>query len=248
MMLLEQKTALVTGGSRGIGRAIAVEFAKNGADVAIFYVGDSVEAEETEREIVSLGRRCLPLVCDVSDPKAVKEASEKVMEAFGRLDILVNNAGIVRDSLVLSMKDADYDAVLNTNLKGAFHLIRQFYSPMMKKRAGRILNIASVSGLSGNAGQANYAAAKAGLVGLTKSVAKELAARGVTCNAIAPGFIQTNMTAALPEKVKETAAAAIPMKRMGLPEEVAALCVFLASDAASYITGEVIRVDGGLCM
>ncbi len=247
-MLLEQKTALVTGGSRGIGRAISVEFAKNGADVAFFYAGNEDAARAAESEITALGRRCLALRCDVSDEAAVKEASAKVLEAFGKLDILVNNAGVVRDGLVLSMKEADYDAVLDTNLKGAFHLIRQFYSPMMKKRSGRILNITSVSGLAGNAGQANYAAAKAGLIGLTKSVAKELAARGITCNAVAPGFIETDMTAALPEKTREAAVGAIPMKRMGAPEEVAALCVFLASDAASYITGEVIRVDGGLCM
>ena len=171
-----------------------------------------------------------------------------VLEQFGQVDILVNNAGIVRDGLLLRMKEEDFDAVLNTNLKGAYHMIRQLYSHMMRRKSGSIINISSVVGLTGNAAQANYAAAKAGLIGLTKSTAKELAGRGVTCNAIAPGYIQSDMTDALPEKAKEAISAQIPMKRTGLPQDVANLAVFLAGPGASYITGEVIRVDGGMAM
>lgn len=242
------KTALVTGGSRGIGRAVALRLAQDGMNVAVFYAGKEDAAQETVSLLEATGVRAKAYRCDVAQFDQVKAAVDAVLADFGGVDVLVNNAGIVRDGLVLSMKPEDFAAVVDTNLAGAFYLIKCLYSHMMKKRRGRIINITSVSGLMGNAGQANYASAKAGMVGLTKSVAKELAGRGVTCNAIAPGFIATDMTAALPDKVKEGAAAAIPMKHMGEPEDIANLAAFLASDQARYITGEVIRVDGGLAM
>lgn len=247
-MMLEGKVALVTGGSRGIGRAIALKFAAEGADVAILYAGNTTAAGETALEIEKLGRRALVLRCDVSDAAAVDAAVKETIGALGGIDILVNNAGIVRDKLVLSMKREDFDAVVDTNLGGCFNTVKACYSHFMKKRAGRIINISSVVGLMGNAGQANYAAAKAGLIGLTKSVAKELAARGVTCNAIAPGFIETEMTDELSEKAREAMLGLIPAKRAGSAEEVANAALFLASDLAAYITGEVLRVDGGMCM
>ena len=247
-MLLEGKIALVTGGSRGIGRAIALKFASEGADIAILYAGNTTAAGETALEIEKLGRRALVLQCDVSDLTAVETAVKETIGTLGGLDILVNNAGIVRDKLVLSMKREEFDAVVDTNLGGAFATIKACYSHFMKKRAGRIINVSSVVGLMGNAGQANYAAAKAGLIGLTKSVAKELAARGVTCNAIAPGFIETDMTGGLSEKAREGMLSLIPAKRPGAPEEIANAALFLASDLAAYITGEVLRVDGGMCM
>ncbi len=247
-MMLEGKVALVTGGSRGIGRAIALKFAAEGADVAILYAGNTTAAGETALEIEKLGRRALVLQCDVADLAAVDAAVKETLGALGGIDILVNNAGIVRDKLVLSMKREDFDAVVDTNLGGCFNTVKACYSHFMKKRAGRIINISSVVGLMGNAGQANYAAAKAGLIGLTKSVAKELAARGVTCNAIAPGFIETEMTDELSEKAREAMLGLIPAKRAGSAEEVANAALFLASDLAAYITGEVLRVDGGMCM
>ena len=247
-MMLEGKVALVTGGSRGIGRAIALKFAAEGADVAILYAGNTTAAGETALEIEKLGRRALVLQCDVADLAAVDAAVKETIGALGGIDILVNNAGIVRDKLVLSMKREDFDAVVDTNLGGCFNTVKACYSHFMKKRAGRIINISSVVGLMGNAGQANYATAKAGLIGLTKSVAKELAARGVTCNAIAPGFIETEMTDELSEKAREAMLGLIPAKRAGSAEEVANAALFLASDLAAYITGEVLRVDGGMCM
>lgn len=246
--MLKNKVAVVTGGSRGIGRAIALEFARQGASLALLYAGNEEAARKTAEEIAALGARCEVYRCDVSSSEETKRTAGEILQAFGAVDILVNNAGITKDGLVLSMTEENFECVIDTNLKGAFLMIRQFYTHMMRRRTGRIINISSVAGLMGNAGQANYASAKAGLIGLTKSVAKELAARGVTCNAIAPGFIETDMTAALPEKVRESAAAAIPMKRMGRAENVAHAAAFLASDGAEYITGEVIRVDGGLCM
>lgn len=247
-MMLAGKVALVTGGSRGIGRAIALKFAAEGADVAILYAGNTTAAGETALEIEKLGRRALVLQCDVADLAAVDAAVKETIGALGGIDILVNNAGIVRDKLVLSMKREDFDAVVDTNLGGCFNTVKACYSHFMKKRAGRIINISSVVGLMGNAGQANYAAAKAGLIGLTKSVAKELAARGVTCNAIAPGFIATEMTDDLSEKARDAMLGLIPAKRAGSAEEVANAALFLASDLAAYITGEVLRVDGGMCM
>lgn len=243
-----RNTALITGGSRGIGKAIALELAKSGMNIAVIYAGNRQAAEDTAAEINAIGVDTLALQCDVTSFEETKTAVATVIERFGGIDVLVNNAGIVRDGLVLSMKEEDFSSVVDTNLKGAFHLIKHTYSHFMKKRRGRIINIASVSGIAGNAGQANYSAAKAGLIGLTKSVARELAGRGVTCNAIAPGFIATDMTDALSEKVREASVASIPMKRMGTAAEVASLAAFLVSDQAAYITGEVIKIDGGLCM
>lgn len=244
----KRRTALVTGASRGIGRAIAVRLAKEGCNVAVIYAGNKEAAEETCRMIEQYGVESLCVCCDVSNPEQSKRAVQKVCESFGGIDILVNNAGIVKDALVLSMKEEDFQKVLETNLNGAFYMIKNTYHQFMKKRQGRIINISSVSGLMGNAGQANYAAAKAGMIGLTKSVAKELAARNITCNAIAPGFIQTDMTDALPAKVREGAESQIPMKRMGTGEDIAAAVAFLAGEEARYITGQVLCVDGGLNM
>lgn len=244
----DRKVAVVTGGSRGLGRAIAIRLAKDEADVAILYAGNEAAAKETVEAVKALGREARAYRCDVSDSAQVKEATDGILEAFGQVDILVNNAGITRDGLLLRMSEENFDAVLDTNLKGAFLMTKAFYGHMMRRRTGRIINISSVAGLTGNPGQANYSSAKAGLIGLTKTTAKELAARGVTCNAIAPGFIETDMTASLGGAVVEAAMASIPMKHMGSPEDVAAAAAFLASDAAGYITGEVIRVDGGLSM
>lgn len=248
MKTLENMTAVVTGGSRGIGRAIALAMAQEGANVAILYAGNREAAEKTEQEIAQLGGKVRAYQCDVSSFEETETVTKQILEEFGQVDILVNNAGIVRDGFLLSMKEEAFNAVIDTNLKGAFHMIRHLYSHMMRKRSGRIINISSIVGLTGNAAQANYAAAKAGVIGLTKSTAKELAGRGVTCNAIAPGYIQSDMTDAMPEKAKEAIASQIPMKRTGLPQDVANLAVFLAGPGASYITGEVIRVDGGLAM
>jgi len=246
--MLKDKVAIVTGASRGIGKAIALEMAKNGANVAIIYAGNKEKAEETKLEVEGFGVKANIYKCDVSSFIEATECVKNVVSDFGKVDILVNNAGITKDALVLSMSESDFSAVVDTNLKGMFNMIKQVYSLFMKQRSGRIINISSVSGLMGNAGQANYSAAKAGVVGLTKTVAKELAARGVTCNAIAPGFIETDMTDKLSDKVKEAAVASIPMKKMGEPRDIACMATFLASDNAKYITGEVIRVDGGIAM
>ncbi|TQI67733.1 3-oxoacyl-[acyl-carrier-protein] reductase [Clostridium sp. KNHs216] len=246
--MLKGKTAVVTGGSRGIGKAIALRLAQEGADVAILYAGNEAAAQETCSLIGQSGVTAKAYRCDVADDRQTKETVDAILADFGGIDILVNNAGVVRDGLILSMKEEDFDTVVNTNLKGAFHMIKHTYRHFMKKRSGRIINITSVSGVTGNAGQANYSSAKAGLIGLTKSTAKELAARNVTCNAIAPGFIDTDMTAALTDKVREAAVEAIPLKRMGTPGDIAALAAFLAGDEAGYLTGEVIKMDGGLCM
>ena len=248
MKSLENKTVLVTGGSRGIGRAIALAMAEEGANVAVLFAGNRAAADQTAAEIAEKGVKVAVYQCDVASCEETENTVKAILEEFGQVDILVNNAGIVRDGLLLRMKEEDFDAVLNTNLKGAYHMIRHLYSHMMRRKSGRIINISSVVGLMGNAAQANYAAAKAGLVGLTKSTAKELASRGGTCNAIAPGYIQSDMTDALPEKAKEAISSQIPMKHTGLPQDVANLAVFLAGPGASYITGEVIRVDGGLAM
>lgn len=248
MLLLEGKNAVITGGSRGIGRAIVARFAKEGANVAIVYAGNEAAANETCALAQEYGVTAKAYRCDVASFEQTQSTVESILKDFGKIDILVNNAGIVRDALVLSMKEEDFDAVLQTNLKGAFNMIKHCYGKFMRQRSGRIINITSVSGLMGNAGQANYAAAKAGLIGLTKTVAKELAGRHVTCNAIAPGFVQTDMTAELNDKVIETASAAIPMKRLGSPEDIANAVLFLAGEGAGYITGVVLRVDGGLSM
>lgn len=245
-MSLQGKTALVTGASRGIGRAVALRLAADGADVAVIYAGNREKAEVVCEEIRAMGRKAVAYKCDVSSSEEAKETVKAVTKDIGKIDILVNNAGITRDSIVLAMKDDDYDAVLNTNLKGTFNMIRACYSGFIRKRSGRIINISSVSGIMGNAGQANYSASKAGVIGLTKSVARELASRGVTCNAIAPGFISTDMTSGIGEG--NQLLGMIPLGRMGEPEDIAAAAAFLASDSAAYITGEVIRVDGGLAM
>lgn len=243
-MKLEGKIALVTGGSQGLGKAIALKLAENGADIAVVYVGPQEPADQTVREIEALGRRVKAYVCDVRDEAAVNATVEAVKADLGKVDILVNNAGITRDMLMVGMEDADYDAVLDINLKGAFHMIRACYRDFMRKKYGKIINISSIAGLVGNAGQANYAASKAGLVGLSKSVAKELGSRNVCCNCIAPGFIATDMTKNI--KGDNPLLLQVPMKRMGTPEDVANVALFLASPESDYITGETIRVDGGL--
>lgn len=245
--MLEGKVALVTGAGRGIGRAIALCFARNGADVAISDI-DAAGAEKTAEEIGNLGRRSMAIACDVTDPKACKDMIDRVVSEWSRLDILVNNAGIRRDRLVLGMKDEDWDAVMAVNLKGAFYCTRAALRPMGKQRYGRIINIASIVGIMGNRGQANYAASKAGLIALTKTVAKEMASRGITANAIAPGFIRTEMTETLPDDYKEAILGQIPLGRMGTADEVANCALFLASDLAAYVTGHVLQVDGGMAM
>ena len=243
--MLKGKTAVVTGGSRGIGRAICLKFAENGADIAFLYAGNTVKAEETLQELESLGAKVKAYQCNVADADEVAETVKEITKDFGGIHILVNNAGITKDKLVPMMKTADFDTVIDTNLKGVFYMTKGVYPLFLKQKSGKIINISSVSGLMGNPGQANYAASKAGVIGLTKSVAKELASRGVCCNAIAPGFIATEMT----EDFKNDALVdAIPMKRFGEGEEVANLALFLASEHSDYITGEVIRIDGGLCM
>lgn len=244
--MLKDKVAVISGGNRGIGKAIALEFGKNGADLAIIYGGNKDRADETVVELEGLGVKAKAYQCDVGSFDDTKALVSSIIEDFGKVDILVNNAGITKDGLLLTMSEDNFDQVLNINLKGAFNLIKHVYSPMMRQRSGRIINMSSISGMMGNAGQANYSSAKAGLIGLTKTVAKELAGRNVTCNAIAPGFIETDMTDALSDKVKEASLNMIPMKRMGRPEDIAQLAVFLASDRSSYITGEVIKIDGGL--
>ena len=247
-MLLDGKTALVTGASRGIGRAIALCLAAEGARVAINYAGNVRAAEEVKTAIEAAGGTAILCQADIADSSAVEAMVANVVKEFGTIDILVNNAGITRDTLLLRMKAEDFAKVLDTNLKGVFYCTKAVSKLMMKKRAGRIVNMASVVGLVGNAGQTNYAAAKAGVIGFSKSAAKELASRGITVNVVAPGFIGTDMTAGLPESVKEKMLTDIPLGRMGEPEDVANAVLFLASDQASYITGQVVNVDGGMVM
>lgn len=247
-MTLAGKVALVTGGSRGIGRAIALTLAQHGADVAINYAGNTAAAEEVKAEIEKMGRKAILCQCSVADTDGVAAMVKDVVKELGRLDILVNNAGITRDGLIMRMKEADWDAVLATNLKGVFNCAKAVMRPMMKQKGGRIVNMASVVGEMGNAGQANYAAAKAGVIGLTKSLAKEVASRGITVNAVAPGFIATDMTSVLTDEQKAEMERTIPLGRQGLPQDVANAVLFLVSEDAAYITGQVLNVDGGMVM
>ena len=244
--MLKGKTAIVTGGSRGIGAAICKRFAEQGANIALLYAGNTQKAEETKAALQEMGVKAEAYQCNVADAEQVASVCKQIIKDFGGADILVNNAGITKDKLVPMMKVPDFDSVVDTNLKGAFYMIKQLYPVFMKQKSGKIINISSISGLMGNPGQTNYSASKAGLIGLTKSVAKELASRNVNCNAIAPGFVATDMT----ENLSENNALVdhIPMKRFAQPEDIANLALFLASDQSDYITGEVIRIDGGLAM
>ncbi len=248
MFELTGKTAIITGGSRGIGKEIALKYADQGANIAFVHYGDGENAEVTEQELLAKGVKVKSYECNVADFKASAELVEEIIKEFGEVHILVNNAGITRDKLMVSMDESEFDSVIAVNLKGVFNMTKAIYRHFMKKKRGRIINMSSIVGLTGNAGQTNYSSTKAGLIGLTKSVAKELGSRNVTVNAIAPGFIKTEMTDAMTDKAKEAVLSAIPMKRMGQVEDIANLAVFLASDEASYITGEVIRVDGGVAM
>ena len=247
-MNLTGKVALVTGASRGIGQATAIDLAKAGADIVVNFIGNEAVAQETVEAIEALGRKAIKIKADVGNADDVQAMVDEAIAAFGHIDILVNNAGITRDGLLIRMKDSDWDDVLNINLKGVYLVTKAVAKLMVKQRAGRIINMTSVSGVTGNVGQANYAAAKAGVIGFTKTCAKELAARGITVNAVAPGFIETAMTDVLPEKIKEGIAATVPFGCMGQPEEIASVVTFLASDFASYITGQVLNVDGGMVM
>lgn len=246
-MRLKDKVALITGGARGIGQAIAMAFAKEGADIVVADVNLEV-AQKTALDIEALGRKALALEMDVTDYQKVEEGVNKILDKFGKVDILVNNAGITKDNLLIRMSPAEWDAVINVNLKGTFNCIKAVSRPMIKQRSGRIISIASIIGLIGNWGQANYAASKAGIIALTKTIAKELASRNINANAVAPGFIQTEMTAKLSEDVKAKMMEAIPMAKLGTPEDVANVCLFLASEESSYITGQTITVDGGMVM
>jgi len=246
-MILKDRVSIVTGGARGIGREIALLFAREGSDISLCDV-NAEALESTRKEIESLGRACFVAVVDVTKAAEVDSFTQKTLDKFSKIDILVNNAGITRDGLLVRMSEADWDAVLGVNLKGAFNCIKAVSRIMMKQRDGRIVNMASIIGIMGNAGQANYSASKGGLIALTKTVAKELASRNVRANAIAPGFIQTDMTAKLSEEVKSEMLKHIPLGKLGNPADVANLALFLASDDSAYITGQVIQVDGGMVM
>lgn len=245
---LEGKKALVTGASRGIGRAIAIALAEAGADVAVNYSGSEAAAAETARAVEAAGRRAVLVKANVGKADQFEAMVKEVIDQFGAIDILVNNAGITRDNLIMRMKEEEFDEVIETNLKGVFNGIKAVTRPMMKQRSGRIINISSVVGVLGNAGQANYVAAKAGVIGLTKSSARELASRGITVNCIAPGFIQTEMTDKLSEEIKSSMSAQIPLARFGRTGDIASAVRFLSSDAASYMTGQTIHIDGGMYM
>jgi 3-oxoacyl-[acyl-carrier protein] reductase len=242
------RVGIVTGGGRGIGRAVAAQLAEEGANLAISYRSNDEAAEETAERVREAGVKCELFKGDVSSPGDVEALFEGVSEAFGRVDILVNNAGITRDNLMMRMKEEEFDEVLRTNLKGTYLCMRAALRPMIRARWGRIVNVSSVVGLVGNAGQANYAASKAGIIGFTKSVAREVAQRGVTANAVAPGYVETELTGGLPENVKDQIRGQVPMGRFGEPEEVAEVVAFLAGEAAGYLTGQTIAVDGGMTM
>lgn len=243
---LNGKIALVTGASRGIGRGIALALAGCGATVLVNYNGSKERAEQVVAEIANMGGQAEAIGCNVSDYAACEQMVKEVIEKYGKVDILVNNAGITRDNLIMRMSEQDYDDVLNTNLKGAFNTMKHLTRHFLKNKSGKIINISSVSGVMGNAGQANYSASKAGLIGLTKSIARELSSRGICVNAVAPGFIETEMTKAMPESVLEGAKGSIPLGRIGAVEDIANTVLFLASDYANYITGQVVCVDGGM--
>ncbi len=246
--MLTGKAALVTGAGRGIGKEIALTLAKEGADIALNYNGSKEAAEETAMQIEGIGRKVILLPCNVSDFQACGAMVEQAEKEFGKIDILVNNAGITKDNLLLRMTEEEFNMVLDVNLKGSFYTIHHITKQMLKRRYGRIINLSSISGVIGNVGQANYCASKAGIIGLTKSAARELASRNITVNAIAPGFIDTDMTAVLSDNVKEGLLAQIPMRRFGSVKDIAETAAFLASDKAAYITGQVIQVNGGMAM
>jgi len=244
--MLKNKVAIVTGASRGIGRAIALILAHYGASVVVNYCGSKEKAEEVVEEIITKGGTATAYQADVADFDAVKTMFADVIKQYGKLDILVNNAGITRDNLILKMSEEEFDGVINTNLKGVFNCLKQASRIMLKQKSGRIINISSISGVCGNAGQVNYSASKAGVIGMTKSLAKELGSRGITVNAVAPGYIKTDMTAVLSDDLKEKISELIPLKRLGEVEDIAETVAFLASEKASYITGQTIQVDGGM--
>jgi 3-oxoacyl-[acyl-carrier protein] reductase len=246
--MFDGKIALVTGAGKGIGKEIALELARGGAACVINYASSSKGAEETVAEIKAMGRDAYAYQCDVSDYEQSEKMIADVLEHYGRIDILVNNAGITKDNLMLKMSEADFEAVINVNLKGAFNCMKAVTKPMMKQRYGRIINITSIVGVIGNAGQVNYAASKAGMIGMTKSAARELASRNITVNAVAPGFIQTDMTEVLSDAVKEQLLAQIPMKKLGETKDIANAVCFLADEKAAYITGQVLNVNGGMAM
>lgn len=246
--MLKNKCAIVTGASRGIGKAIAKKLASLGANIVLNYRSNEDEALKVEQELLDMGVEVFLYRCDISDSKAVEKMIKAAKEKFGAIDIMINNAGINKDSLILRMKDEDFDSVIDVNLKGVFNCLRGITPVMIRQKFGKIVNLSSVIGIIGNAGQVNYAASKAGVIGMTKSLAKEIGSRGITVNAVAPGFITTDMTESLTEKVKEEAKKNIPLKRLGKPEDVANIVAFLVSEDASYITGQVINVDGGMVM
>ncbi len=246
--LLQGKTVIVTGASRGIGKGIAEKMAEAGADVAFTYRSSEEKAKNLEKELAGLGVKAKAYRSDASDFEQAKELIDNVLKDFGKIDIVVNNAGITKDNLLLRMSEADFDDVIKVNLKSVFNMTKAVIRPMMKQRSGSIINISSIVGVRGNAGQANYAASKAGIIGFSKSVAQELGSRNIRCNVVAPGFIETEMTAALDDKVLEEWKKQIPLKRTGTPEDVAKACIFLASDLSDYITGQVLTVDGGMVM
>lgn len=248
MGLLQGKTALITGAARGIGKALALRFAAEGADIAFTDLVIDENGKQTEDEIKSLGVKCIAYASNAADYAQTEEVVKKVHEDFGKIDILVNNAGITKDGLMMRMSEGQWDAVINVNLKSAFNFIHAVLPIMMRQKCGSIINMASVVGVHGNAGQSNYAASKAGLIALAKSIAQEVGSRGIRANAIAPGFIETAMTAALPDNVREEWVKKIPLRRGGKPEDIAEVAVFLASDMSAYVTGQVIQVDGGMNM